>query len=305
MEIGVTSSCNSNIVLENYQANVQTKTKVEGSTDSCILENSSATQDIYYENYEKVVGIEAQINSGFGKEVLFKTVEQALPYNESNVFIAEDYGERHVRYNIDKVNYLAQQIIKKGYQSVYKASEIRKELEKSYPFEGDSIWMKKSVIFGAIGRAGSLYRHNKLKKAFEDSGVTAATLAIDAKGEITVEASNGGDLEKLKQMLTHKSDLFRTVYFKGVGTTMLSDSPEEKRYLVTEVRWMLWHQYGLTINDLVDEKGKIKDLPEKLRLTEESKKYFSDLILYGWKHGMTEDTLLGKLTYVNGKLYVR
>lgn len=31
MEIGVTSSCNNNIILENYQANIQTKTKEEGT----------------------------------------------------------------------------------------------------------------------------------------------------------------------------------------------------------------------------------------------------------------------------------
>ena len=85
----------------------------------------------------------------------------------------------------------------------------------------------------------------------------------------------------------------------------MPDSPEEKRFLVTEVRWMLWKKYGLKIDDLIDENGQVKELPESMRETKDAEKYFSDLILYGWKHGMTEDTLLGKLTYVNGKLYVR
>ena len=32
MEIGVTSGCSNNIILENYQANIQTKTKEEDET---------------------------------------------------------------------------------------------------------------------------------------------------------------------------------------------------------------------------------------------------------------------------------
>lgn len=304
MEIGVTSSCNNNIILENYQANIQTKTKEEG-VDCCTFESSSETQGIYYENYEKVQNKELQVSSNFGKEVLFKTIGEAFPYTESNVFIAEDYGERQVCINDDKINYLAQQLLKQGVFDNYKFKEIYKKLEEVYPFKGDSIWMKKSVLTGAVVEAGCYYAHNKLKDAFEDAGVTAATLSIDAKGEITVEAADGGDLEKLKQTLTHKSDLFQTVYCKGVGTTVMPDSPEEKRFLVTEVRWMLWKKYGLKIDDLIDENGQVKELPESMRETKDAEKYFSDLILYGWKHGMTEDTLLGKLTYVNGKLYVR
>ena len=183
--------------------------------------------------------------------------------------------------------------------------EFHAMLEKAYPFKGDSIWMQKGVVTGAVAQARKYFLHNNLKRAFEDAGVTAATLSIDAKGEITVEAADGGDLEQLKQTLTNKSDLFQTVYCKGTGTTVMPDSPEEKRFLVTEVRWMLWKKYGLKIDDLIDENGQVKELPESMRETKDAEKYFSDLILYGWKHGMTEDTLLGKLTYVNGKLYVR
>ena len=306
MDIGAVSRDDISLCMEVYETQEQkTSKEVEQKDSLCITNDETTMENMCCETYEKVGGIETQVNTSFGKEVLFQTIEQALPYNIDNVFIAEDYGERKVKYNVDKVNYLAQLILKNDFDTFPTGRELRDELEKSYPFEGDSIWVKKSVIFGAIGEAGYVYRKNNLRNAFEKAGVTAATLSVDTKGEITVEAADGGDLEQLKETLIHQSNLFSTVYLKGEGKTMISDSPEEKQYLVTEMRWMLWHQYGLTINDLVDENGNIINLPEKLQQNEESKQYITDLILYGWRHRMTEDTLLGKITYVNGRVYVK
>ena len=303
MDIGAVSRDNISLCMEVYEAQEQTTSKeVEQKDSLCITNHETTMETMYCETYEKVGEIETRVNTSFGKEVLFQTIEQALPYDINNVFIAEDYGERKVKYNQDKRHYLAQILLKTGVEPFHIP---REEIEKNYPFEGDSVWVKRGVIDGAIGYAESFYRHNNLKDAFEKAGVTAATLSVDTKGEITVEAADGGDLEQLKETLMHKSDLFDTVYFKGEGKTMISDSPEEKQYLVTEMRWMLWHQYGLTINDLVDENGNIINLPEKLQQNEESKQYITDLILYGWRHRMTEDTLLGKITYVNGRVYVR
>ena len=305
MEILATGSSNNGLLVENYPMNVQTTVKENALSDTCIINSNAKEQEIYYETYGKIQNTDKQISSSFGKEIEFKSIEEVFPYQESNVFIAEDYGERYVHRNFDKINYVAQQLLKQGAFDKYETSEICKQLEEEYPFEGDSIWMKKDVIISATAFAFCYCEHNNLKKSFEDAGVTAATLSIDAKGEITVEAADGGDLEQLKKTLITKSSLFLTISSKGIASTMLQGSPEEKEYWVTETRWMLWHQYGLRISDMIDENGRVKELPERLRGDADVEKHYAELILYAWHHGMIEDTVMGKLTYVNGRLYVR
>ena len=234
-------------------------------------------------------------------------VQAGYPYEESklgqkDVWMTEGRSTPFLVCNKDKVNYLIHYYIERGGDM------------STYPFENDSERTKRAYQFNVTLQVNKALEESRLKHVFEEAGVSEGTIAVDAKGEVSIETDVEVSFEKkesMKKQLMERgwtdTALRNMVFSQCSGFAGLSIEEKNEASSMYNVGWILYRYYSVRIEDLsMAEDGSISGLPDEVyeKHDYQSQPDFYDNIRKLIRRGGKSEDEIGRIVYRNGKLFV-
>lgn len=240
-----------------------------------------------------------------------KMAENSYPFNDSRVEsedvwrTVDEKGRKttpYMKYNKDKVNYLIHYYLERGGDM------------ETYPFESDDKETQTAYKHLVEFYACQAIEESRFRSVFVDSGIDTATITVDAKGEIKIEAKDHNNLEELenvKKKLTEfgkAATAFRNIIFRE-GQQYASLPGEKKNELssIYYTSWILYRHYGLRVEDLcIQADGSIAGLTEEVYNDYEYRSdsdFYKNIIKRIERGGSSEDEI-GRIVYKEGNIFI-
>lgn len=290
--------------------------------NSCVQKNMQhkSLLDYYLEDERAADNIPSFLytKSGISQDLInvkplnyCKMAKNDYPFEETKLnskdiwFTVGENGRQttpYMKYNQDKVNYLVHFYLERGGNM------------ETYPFENDSEETQTAYKHLAEFYAYRALEESRFRSAFVDSGIDAATITVDAKGEIKIESGseyNPEKLENVRKKLTESgktATAFRNIIFRE-GQQYVCLSAEKKNELSSMyyTGWILYRHYGLKVEDLaIMEDGGISGLTEAVYNDYEYRSdsdFYKDIIKLIEKGGSSEEEV-GRIIYKSGDIFV-